>query len=128
MPLLHICAYPGCQAAIPVEEKFCAKHKEKGKSLAADREARRKRFKGTAAQRGYGSKWQRLRAQFLKSHPLCEECKRQGRLTKATDVDHIIPHHGDPKLMWDQSNWQALCHECHSRKTAKENGGFGNPV
>nr|DAK90259.1 MAG TPA: HNH endonuclease bacteriophage, HNH Endonuclease, DNA.52A [Caudoviricetes sp.] len=30
--------------------------------------------------------------------------------------------------MWDQSNWQALCHECHSRKTAKENGGFGNPV
>lgn len=30
------------------------------------------------------------------------------------------------KLFWDKSNWMALCKPCHSRKTAKENGGFGN--
>ena len=35
---------------------------------------------------------------------------------KATDVDHIIAHRGDPKLFWDQSNWRALCHSCHSRE------------
>jgi 5-methylcytosine-specific restriction protein A len=49
-------------------------------------------------------------------------------LVKATDVDHIIPHRGNQKLMWDQSNWQALCHACHSRKTASEDRGFGNSM
>jgi 5-methylcytosine-specific restriction protein A len=29
-------------------------------------------------------------------------------------------------LFWDQSNWQPLCHTCHSKKTAREDGGFGN--
>jgi 5-methylcytosine-specific restriction protein A len=28
-------------------------------------------------------------------------------------------------LFWDSSNWQPLCHECHSSKTAREDGGFG---
>ena len=28
--------------------------------------------------------------------------------------------------MWDEENLQALCHACHSRKTAAEDGGFGN--
>ena len=32
-------------------------------------------------------------------------------------VDHIIPHRGDPELFWDRSNWQALCKNCHDRKT-----------
>ncbi|WP_407496877.1 HNH endonuclease [Pseudooceanicola sp. MF1-13] len=35
-------------------------------------------------------------------------------------MDHITPHKGDRKLFWDRSNWQALCHACHSRKTARE--------
>ncbi|MEC7815831.1 HNH endonuclease signature motif containing protein [Marinobacter alkaliphilus] len=60
------------------------------------------------------------------ANPLCAECSRQGRITAATDVDHIIPHRGDLKLFWSRSNWQSLCHPCHSRKTAREDGGFGN--
>ena len=45
----------------------------------------------------------------------------QGRFTAEAVVDHIIPHRGDPHLMWDESNWQALCKPCptarHGRKT-----------
>ena len=37
-------------------------------------------------------------------------------------VDHIIPHRGDPSLMWDESNWQSLCKPCHDSKTAGEGG------
>jgi len=59
-------------------------------------------------------------------HPLCEECKRNGRLTPAVVVDHIIPHKGNRELFWNEKNWQALCKSCHDRKTAKEDGGFGN--
>jgi 5-methylcytosine-specific restriction protein A len=31
-------------------------------------------------------------------------------------------------LFWNRSNWQSLCHSCHSRKTASEDGGWGNPA
>ena len=53
-------------------------------------------------------------------HPLCVECMKEGRYVKATDIDHIVPHRGDQKLFWDQSNWQALCHRHHSMKTRRE--------
>jgi len=42
-------------------------------------------------------------------------------------VDHVRPHKGDPALFWDHGNWQPMCWPCHSRKTAKSDGGFGNP-
>jgi 5-methylcytosine-specific restriction protein A len=45
---------------------------------------------------------------------------KEGRYVKATDVDHIVPHRGDKKLFWDESNWQALCHSHHSIKTRNE--------
>ena len=44
----------------------------------------------------------------------------------ATDVDHIVPHRGDARLLYDENNLQSLCKSCHSRKTATEDGGFGN--
>lgn len=43
----------------------------------------------------------------------------------ANVVDHIKPHRGDKVLFWDSANWQPLCKECHDRKTATEDGGFG---
>ena len=81
----------------------------------------------TTAQRGYNSRWQKARLTFLASHPLCAECERQGKVTAATVVDHVIPHKGDQRLFWDsENNWQSLCVTCHSRKTATEDNGFGN--
>lgn len=79
----------------------------------------------TAAQRGYGSRWQKASKGYLDSHPLCAECERHGRTTAATVVDHVIPHKGDQSLFWDSDNWQPLCGTCHNRKTATTDGGFG---
>jgi 5-methylcytosine-specific restriction protein A len=31
------------------------------------------------------------------------------------------------KLFWDRANWRAMSKQCHDRKTAREDGGFGNP-
>jgi 5-methylcytosine-specific restriction protein A len=39
----------------------------------------------------------------------------------ATDVDHIVPHHNDPVLFWDRTNFQPLCHRHHAEKTRREN-------
>jgi 5-methylcytosine-specific restriction protein A len=82
--------------------------------------------RGTSSQRGYNYRWQQSRKGFLAKHPLCKHCQQQGRVTAATDVDHIVPHRGDMALFWDRTNWQGLCHPCHSAKTATEDGGFGN--
>ena len=101
------CRHPGCAELIPPGELYCEKHKAQHSGEG----------RGGAAARGYGSNWNRARRVFLEAHPLCSECMKQGLYVKATDVDHIIPHRGDPKLFWDQSNWQALCHSCHSKKT-----------
>ena len=83
----------------------------------------------TAAERGYGYRWQKAREGWLRSHPLCVHCEREGRVVAATDVDHIKPHRGDMALFWDsENNWQSLCHSHHSLKTATEDGGFGRAV
>jgi 5-methylcytosine-specific restriction endonuclease McrA len=42
-------------------------------------------------------------------------------------VDHIVPHKGDQTLFWDRANWRPMAKACHDSKTAREDGGFGNP-
>lgn len=48
------------------------------------------------------------RKRFLKEHPLCCKCEEEGKYVRATIVDHIKPHRGDPILFWDEENWQPL--------------------
>jgi 5-methylcytosine-specific restriction protein A len=81
--------------------------------IARDRE-RKARFdeqRPTARQRGYDSKWDKARADFLEAHPYCVMCGSPARV-----VDHKTPHRGDKKLFWSRSNWQPLCTPCHSRR------------
>lgn len=110
------CNWPGCH--VLVEHGDCPAHAVRRRR---DREAKR----GTAAQRGYGYKWQKASKAFLQAHPLCRECQKHDRVTAATVVDHIIPHRGDMRLFWDRKNWQPLCKPDHDEKTAREDGAFG---
>lgn len=75
---------------------------------------------------GYDARWAKYSKQYLAAHPLCVECKKHGVITPSEHTDHIIPHRGDMALFWDPKNHQALCRVCHGRKTASEDGGFGN--
>ena len=71
-----------------------------------------------APKRGSGWKRQKARAQLFAEHPLCEECQRQGRVSLATERDHIVPlTEGGTD---DRSNTQALCRDCHATKTQAE--------
>lgn len=69
--------------------------------------------KESSTARGYGYRWQQARERFLAEHPLCVMCSREGRVTAATVVDHVVPHRGDERLFWDRSNWQPLCKAHH---------------
>lgn len=70
--------------------------------------------------RGYGYKWQKARESYLRLHPICCYCEREGRVTAASIVDHINPHQGDERLFWDEGNWQPLCKPCHDTVKARE--------
>jgi hypothetical protein len=54
----------------------------------------------------------------LASAPLCRHCTEEGRTVAATDVDHADGNPGNNS----PENHQPLCHECHSRKTARDHG------
>ena len=103
---------------MPVRPKGLKAKKIEAKKVEPERK--------TAYERGYNNKWRKARFHYLQSHPLCVHCDAEGRVTPATDLDHIIPHKGDMSLFWDSHNWQPLCKSCHSRKTVLEDGGFGN--
>jgi 5-methylcytosine-specific restriction protein A len=46
----------------------------------------------------------------------------------ASVVDHRQPHNGNDRLMYAWDNLQAMTKQCHDRKTAAHDGGFGNPL
>ena len=71
----------------------------------------RDRKRGNAAARGYGAAWRKRRKKFIEENPTCP-CGQP-----ATDVDHVIARRVGGAD--DVSNYQALCHRCHSRKTAR---------
>jgi len=58
-----------------------------------------------------------LRALCLARDRLCVECRRAGVVAVSTEVDHVIPHRGDPVLFWDLGNVQGLCTTHHAAKT-----------
>ena len=63
--------------------------------------------------------WHKLRMSVLASEPLCRLCYAMGEIKTATDVDHKDNNPANN----EHDNLQPLCHECHSRKTARDMGG-----
>ena len=107
------CQRPGCPGLVA-----------DGRCYVCGAPSGRRSDRRSAAARGYGWWWSNpngtgLRDRFLAANPLCMECDRQGRVEPAVDVDHIVPHRGDPKLLRHWDNLQSLCHRHHSLKTAR---------
>lgn len=83
-------------------------------------------------QRLYGRAWARYRLGFLTKpeNIFCRICQAADppRDVLAVVVDHIVPYKGDQHLFWDKANHQPLCKQCHDRKTATCDGGFGRQL
>ena len=67
-----------------------------------------------------GRRLQRIRKQVFGEQPLCVMCKAKGKVTLATEVDHIkaLVNGGED----NHENRQALCSECHTEKTRRDLG------
>jgi len=73
----------------------------------------------SASVRGYGARHKQHRNAYLLRHPVCAVCGAY-RSGNGTDLhlDHIIPlQEGGTNTV---GNYQALCSECHGRKTREE--------
>lgn len=149
MPSLpqHKCTDFGCGAFVPAGSARCGKHqrayvrpeREKTADRGYDEVWRRKRVE--ALQRDQFTcrdcGWQpeavsaclAVGLEILpdQTEGILGDLRRAKALgLRRLDVDHIIPHRGDDALRLALSNLQTLCNVCHSRKTASEDGGFGN--
>lgn len=108
------CARPGCGALVQ-SGRWCPAHKPAPRPTAPKPyDAEKRRPYKTAA-------WLRFRKWYLTQHPVCEV---PGCGQPANEVDHIVPL-DDGGAHLSTSNSQALCKPCHSRKTARQDGGFG---
>lgn len=95
------CAHPGCPEVVS-GTRYCERHRR-----CDDR-------RDTAARRGYDGRWQRLREMYLRRHPLCEVCEREGRVTPAVIVHHRKPiKRGGHPL--DVENLMSVCRACHDK-------------
>jgi 5-methylcytosine-specific restriction protein A len=59
---------------------------------------------------GYGEEWRQVRKAHLEKYPWCEDCLKDGRKVKATDV-----HHEDG-VEQGHKNLTSLCASCHNRR------------
>lgn len=59
-----------------------------------------------------------MRANLFMRDPLCAECKKHGRVTLATQRDHVIALEDGGTD--DESNEQGLCDYCHDVKSKEE--------
>jgi 5-methylcytosine-specific restriction protein A len=98
---LKRCPIPTCQQL--VAHGRCAEHARKPRP--------------SAESRGYGGAWRTARAHFLAEHPRCIDCN-----AAATEVDHVVPHRGDPALVWSRADHVAVLAQPYDRDAARRDG------
>ena len=99
------CAYPGCPEL--TDGRYCEKHQKK-------ENARYEKYdRDPAVRRRYGRAWKRIRDSYVKTHPFCEQCYKNGIIVPVDEVHHKIPlSEGGTH---DRNNLIALCKSCHSK-------------
>ena len=106
------CSYPGCPHL--TNGRFCEEHQRQ------ENKRYEKYDRSPEMKKRYGRAWKKIRDRHMTEFPLCEMCKKQGRLTPAEEVHHIKPlSMGGTN---DDGNLMSLCKACHSEITAKEGG------
>ncbi len=111
---LRPCGWPKCPAL--VRKQYCETHAPLSPSKFADK------ARGTAASRGYGAAWKRVRDQVLREEPLCTLCKDEGRVEPSSECDHVVSRAAGGTD--DRSNLRGLCQRHHRAKTAREAAAF----
>jgi 5-methylcytosine-specific restriction protein A len=67
--------------------------------------------------------WLRTRTRQLSRQPLCQSCATQGKVSAATEVDHVFAWNQIGQEAFAVNIFQSLCKNCHTVKTNLEQRG-----
>lgn len=111
-----LCAHPGCQRIVDTGNRYCTVHTKQNKRKRKRQPDQRE----SAAKRGYGSEWRKVREEVLQDWGIPKD------QWSKYDVDHILSY--DPDKEPDHRKYTLIprVHSEHSKKTVKYDGGFGN--
>jgi len=120
------CPTVGCPELVDRTIGDCPRGHATQRRKAAQR--RTDALRPSAAARGYGPAWRKHRTAYLRANPRCCDC---GAPATVPDHDPItraeLVRRGDP----NPDAWRHLrprCRPCHSSKTNRRDGGYGNPT
>ena len=113
---IHPCAYPRCASNAIEGSNYCEEHQPKRLS---------DRRRGSSRTRGYDTRWEKVRRDYLSSHPLCERCAREGFTTPAVLVHHRI-RIADGGEVYNPNNLMSLCYRCHEKIHMEQGDYKGN--
>lgn len=82
--------------------------------------------KSTADKRYKTQLWKSYSESYRRRNPLCAECRRNGLVSPAQLVDHIIRVNFGGAFM-DPANHQSMCETCHRAKSYAERNGLSLP-
>ena len=96
---------------------------QKKKTPSERKETDMRKLRQTAYQ---NTTWRKMRDTYLKSHPICEECLKKGKITPAEDIHHKRSPFAKGEINWplllDYDNLMAVCKECHGNIHAAQQG------
>ena len=109
------CAVSICREYVELPDRYCEKHKGNA-DKTYNREVRYNKDNVRYARFYASSAWRKARRIKLAQQPLCEECLREGKITAATIVHHMIELKDDWNKRLDADNLESICQDCHNKK------------
>lgn len=116
------CAYPTCNELIPIDRRYCDRHKSYEEQRTRDsNKIYNKHHRDKKRNAFYQStRWEQVRNAVVNRD--CYTCQVCGNaIDDRKIVDHIVPLRIDGSKSLDTSNLWTLCSRCHNRKTMLEN-------
>lgn len=111
---MTFCKWPGCSEL--TSGGYCEEHALMHEEQIKDSNTKYSKQRGSTADRGYDSQWQKARLAYLKRHPLCEDCLEKGIIEPAEMVHHVKAVKERPDLRLDPKNFKALSNACHEKR------------
>ena len=99
------CRYQGCPNLS--DDVYCAEHK---KLMTKHYESF---TRGYSSGKRYGRSWRKIRKRYVRMHPLCEMCLKEGKSTLVEEVHHIVPLSEGGNH--EENNLMSLCKSCHEK-------------
>ena len=106
---LKPCRYPGCPALVD-KGGYCEQHRQLESRRYEDgrKDTKERRFYNSA-------QWQKVRELKRRHDPLCEQCKREGKVVLAD----LVHHKAEVRQDWDKrlnlDCLESLCTSCHEK-------------